>query len=244
MSANKLKMNSSKTEFIVFGSKFHIDNIGEVHINVGGARISPAPVVRNLGVMFDRELSMKDQVTNICRQSMASIRRIGKIRNVVDDDLCKTLINQLVTSRLDYCNSLLSGIPAVQLQRLQRIQNVAARIVTKAPFSEHTSPLLKSLHWLPIDRRVKFKVLMLTFNAMYFGPGYLNDVIVPYTPARYLRSQDENLLLVPRFRTNSYGGRAFSTIGPTLWNELPRSLRLPTSTISLRPFKHLKCINM
>ena len=235
MFCNKLKMNSSKTEFIVFGNKTNLASVGNVNIRVGGSDISNTLVVRNLGVMLDDEMLMKHQVTNICRNSMGALRQIGKIRDVLDDKSVQTLVCQLVTSRLDYCNSLLAGIPAVQTNRLQYVQNTAARIVSRCSRRDHISPVIRSLHWLPISERVKFKTLTLTYKALRQGPPYLSELVTRYVPGRSLRSQSDNLLVEPSTSLKAYGDRAFTKYSVRLWNKLPSSLR--EDTLSFQSFK-------
>ena len=131
-----------------------------------------------------------------------------------------------VTSILDYCNCLLAGLPKETTDRLQRVQNAAARVVKKAHGREHVTPILQELHWLPVAYRIKYKVNMLTFKSLRgLAPTYLQELFVPYTPTRLLRSQGQGLLTIPRFKRQTVGGRAFATQGASLWNELPPDLR-------------------
>jgi hypothetical protein len=132
-------------------------------------------------------------------------------------------------SRLDYCNSCLKGVSETSLDRLQLVQNCAARLVTRTKRWQHITPTLMELLWLPIRQRIDYKVLMVTFNAVLnLAPDYLCDLIVPYNPACSLRSESKHLLSEQTFRHKSFGGRAFSTCAPRLWNSLPISLRSET----------------
>ena len=129
-------------------------------------------------------------------------------------------------SLLDYCNSLLYGSPKYLIKQLQRVQNAAARVVTVSPKFCHITPVLKNLHWLPIDLRIEFKILTITYKALHdLAPAYIKNLLKKYYPPRDLRSSKKNLLVVPAFRTNSYGRRAFSVIAPLLWNSLPQHIR-------------------
>ena len=122
------------------------------------------------------------------------------------------------------------SIPANQIQRLQRSQNAAARLVSGARRREHISPVLRQLHWLPVDKRVKFKVLLLTYKATNnLGPCYLNALCSPAVQRRTLRSSSQGLLNVPFTRSTLVQSRAFSFIGPSLFNALPSALRLSSS---------------
>ncbi len=149
------------------------------------------------------------------------------------------LIHAFVTSRLDYCNSLLTGVPAATLKKLQKVQNAAARIISKTRKFDHVTPILLKLHWLPLPLRVEFKILLLTYRALHdLAPEYLKGLIIPYTPARSLRSSSCNLLTPIKTKLSTYGDRAFSAVAPRLWNDLPMYIK---SAESLASFKsHLK----
>ena len=141
---------------------------------------------------------------------------------VVLSKTTKTLVHAFVTSKVDYCNSLLYGVPKYLLQRLQRVLNYAARIVFKSNKYDHIMPLLGELQWLPIQRRIEFKILLITFKALNKqAPTYLTDLLISYTPSRSLRSSSKNLLKIPMYNLKSYGGRSFALASAVLWNSLP-----------------------
>ena len=140
----------------------------------------------------------------------------------------------LVTSKLDYCNSLLHEIPAEDLQKLQRVQNCLARVVTKAPRFSRSIPLFKSLHWLPIKFRIQFKICTFVFRCLNDGqPSYLSSLLFSADSVKHLRSNNTNQLKVPRIRTK-LGARAFPVSGPTLRNLLPAHLRVAKNISSCR----------
>ena len=120
--------------------------------------------MRDLGVTFDQFLNFDDHITAICRSTYFHIRNIGKIRNLLSYNACSSIIHALISCRLDYCNSLLYNVPTHKTDRLQRLQNQCARILTKSPRREHITPVLKSLHWLKIQDRITYKILMLTYR--------------------------------------------------------------------------------
>ena len=130
--------------------------------------------------------------------------------------------------RIVDCNSLLYGLPDYSLSRLQRILSTAARILCNIPKFDHITKTLLDLHWLPIQKRVLFKILILTYQAYHkTAPQYLCDLIMPYSNALNLRS--DNMLLIapchPRAKLKSYGERSFQYAAPTKWNKLPLLIR-------------------
>jgi hypothetical protein len=158
------------------------------------------------------------------------------VRGYLTDQAARSLTNGLVASRLDNCNSLLCRLPTAVTKRLQRVQNTAARIVTCTPRSEHITPVLKRLHWLPVEKRIQFKTLMHVFKCLHGqAPGYLSDMINVYQPQRHLGSAGTLSLVVPRARTR-YGERRFNVSAATVWNKLPDSIQ---TAPSLNIFKKL-----
>ena len=127
-------------------------------------------------------------------------------------------------SRLDYCNSVLHGIPKYQRDKLQRIQNVAARTITGTRSTDHITPILKNLHWLPVEARINFKILLIAYKILNGqSTSYLESILQEYHPSRTLRSSTRLLLCIPSIKFNSYGGRAFSAAAPELWNSISGS---------------------
>ena len=149
---------------------------------------------------------------------------------MLTDNACSQLIYVLVTGRIDYCNSLLYGLPDCSLSRLQGILNTAARILCKIPKFDNITKTLLDLHWLPILQRILFKILILTYQTYHrTAPQYLCDLIIPYSNARNLRS-DSMLLIAPchpRAKFKSYREKSFQYAAPTEWNKLP--LLIPES---------------
>ena len=146
-------------------------------------------------------------------------------------------IHAFISSRLDYCNSLLSGIDQSSLRRLQLVQNAAARLLTGTKKREHITPVLAALHWLPVHFRIDFKILLFTFKSLHgLAPSYLADLVKPYIPERALRSANQHLLIPPN-RPNglrSRGDRAFAAAAPRLWNSLPLAIRCTNSIESFK----------
>ena len=182
--------------------------------------------MRNLGVIFDSNLDFKKHISSICRSSFFQIRQLRQIRSSLDRNSAIILANSLVHSKIGYCNSLLYNLPGTSIVRLQRLQNSLARVVCNSTkLQSHSMDLLKTLHWLPISERIKYKIAVLTFKVLqHRQPSYLADLISFYKPSRTLRSSDALLLAVPDIRT-TIGRRSFSYAAPKIWNDLPFHIR-------------------
>ena len=201
MKANKLKLNGDKTELLVLSSKYQPHPPPLESIRVNDSIVHQSSVVRNLGVWFDASMFMQEHITRVVQASYLSIRNIYRIRAVLTPDSLKTVVHAFITARIDYnCNSLLIGLPDASISRLQRIQNIAARLVVGAHKHDHITPILHQLHWLPVKYRIDFKVLLLTYRALHgTAPEYLSLLIECYEPSRQLRSSSQNLLVMPKF---------------------------------------------
>ena len=198
MQNNILKLNQEKTELIIFTPKHKSNEFSGRQLAFGGSVITNAACVKNLGVFFDSKLSMECQINSVTRSCYFHLRNIGRIRSLVTEDACRTLVRSLITSRLDYGNALLHGVNSVSLQKLQKIQNTAARLVTRLKKHEHITPILMTLHWLPVAYRTKYKIILYTFKALQkMAPVYIQELVQVYRPHRTLRSGDSLSLLKP-----------------------------------------------
>ncbi|XP_070556586.1 uncharacterized protein [Ptychodera flava] len=231
MKSNMLILNDDKTEVVQFSSGLRSDVVKLPSLRIGEFDIAPSATVRNLGVTLDQSGSMCDQISHICRNGFYALSRIGKIRQLLDKSTTEKMVHAFITSRLDYCNGLLYGINKIQLQRLQSLQNAAARLISRTRKFDHITPVLIDLHWLPVEARIKFKIMLTVYKVIHrVAPLYLIDLIELYTPARDLRSADSLRLVPPYGKFNkSYGQKAFSVSAPSLWNSLPAEIRNATS---------------
>ena len=227
--ANGLMLNDLKSEVLHMSSKFR--SVQPLQsIEIGTERVFTAQEARNLGVIFDDKLSMSKQVNSICRSASLALHKIGQIRQYLDQPTTELLVHAFVSSRLDNCNSLLYGLPKSLLAKLQHIQNSAARLVTRKNSFTHITPVLHSLHWLPVVERINFKILLLTYQCMHrLAPTYLIELINDYNPPRSLRSTSKSLLTQPSVKTNHYGCRSFQYASAHLWNNLPCKIKQATS---------------
>ena len=181
-----------------------------------GVKTYPAKSVRRIGVIFDTNFKFRSHISAICSSCIYHIRNLRRIRRHLDMDSVKFLVTALVSSRLDYCNSLLSGVTETDLTKLQRNLNRLAHVVTKSPPFTRSVPLLRSLHWLRVKYRVHFKICLLNYKAHNEKhPVYHRSLIATSLPSRSLRSNRGITLPVPRVKTNT-GTKALSSCTPSL----------------------------
>ena len=168
---------------------------------------------------------MEAHVQRICQAGYYQLRNIAKLRRYMDQSSLETIIHAFITSRIDYCNSLLCGANQCVIRKLQMLQNAAARVLTQTRKVDHITPILKNLHWLPVQQRIVFKLLVITFKCVHnLAPRYLCELLHSYQPARNFRSSNMLFLHIP-FTTSNLLTSAFSVLGPRLWNDLPFNVR-------------------
>ncbi|KAF7239274.1 Inactive carboxypeptidase-like protein X2 [Varanus komodoensis] len=192
MRANKLKLNPDKTEvLLVGGSSF---GEGDLDLVLNGVALPLKDKVCSLGVLLDPELLLEAQVTAVARSAFFQLWLIHQLRPYLKNDCLVTVTHVLVTSRLDFCNALCVGLPL----KTVLVPNRAARLLTGTGCCAHITPVLRQLHWLPLEVQAQFKVLVITYKALNgLGPGYLKERLHPYVPSHPLRSAAEALLREP-----------------------------------------------
>ena len=150
LSSNRLSVNHSKTEYLLLGNPQQRSKLVS-SIFFRGNTITPSDKCRNLSVIFVSNLTIKNHISDVCRSSFYHIRQLGQIRASLDTNSSVLLANSLVSSKLDYCNSLFYNLPAKSLNRLQLVQNALARVVVPSVRRNHQlTPTLRQLHWLPM----------------------------------------------------------------------------------------------
>ncbi len=232
MTSNFLLLNSDKTEILLVGPKNSTQNLLDYNLQLDGCTVTSS-TVKNLGVILDSNLSFENHISNVTKTAFFHLRNISKLWNMLSVSDVEKLVHAFMTSRLDYCNALLGGCPASSINKLQIVQNAAARVLTRSRKYDHITPILQSLHWLPIKFRISYKILLLAYKALNdLAPAYLTNLLSRYNPTRSLRSQNSGLLVVPRIAKSTKGGRTFSYMAPKLWNSLPENVR-GSDTLSL-----------
>ena len=232
----RLKMNPSKTEFIHFGNASQLHKCFTNSIDVAGDLILRSNVIRYLGVWLDASLNFKLHVTKKCKAAMLNFIRIRGIRHLLTEEATSSLVLSLCVSHLDYCNAVLYGLPDVTISRMQRVQNMCARLVLRRSKWDSAKACLAKLHWLPIRQRIIFKICVLTFKLLHGqGPVYLQDLLHYRHNTRSLRStMDQSLLLIPRTKLKTFAARSFSVAAPTLWNDLPKCIRESNTLLNFK----------
>ena len=162
-SSRRLQLNNAKTELIWFGSRHTLQNVNheDLKLQLGSTVIEPARVVRDLGVLLDDELSMKQDITKVASTRFYQLRRLRQLRCLLGQEVTVQLVSAFIMSRIDY----LAGLPHTTLEPLQRVQNAAARLVLSLNLRDHVKPGLKQLHWLPIEYRIQFKLCLLMHHV-------------------------------------------------------------------------------
>jgi len=212
--------------------------------------LAPVHSARNLGVIFDSNLSFAEHISAISKSCLYCIRDLKRLRNSIDHSTARIIATALIHNKLDYCNSLLLNLPMSQLNHLQFVLNSAARAVTKTSKFDHVSPILQNLHWLKITERIHYKVSSLTYKILStHQPSYLHSLLDVQTN-RSTRSSSSITLVRPsnssRLKITS---RSFYHEAPALWNSLPAYLRIPsevstsTSAVSNPPLLALSNSN-
>ncbi|KAI4897478.1 hypothetical protein NFI96_008600 [Prochilodus magdalenae] len=229
MTAHHLKLNPSKTELLFIPSTTgpHCD----LAISFGNSLIAPTEDARSLGVILDGQLSFSAHIANLTRSCRFLLYNIQRIRPFLSQEATQLLVQSLVISRLDYCNSLLAGLPLRAIRPLQLVQNAAARLIFNLPKFTHVTPLLRSLHWLPVVVRIRFKTLMLAYKAKNgSAPPCLMAIVKSRSVPRALRASSTARLKPPSLRTHGrQASRLFSVLAPRWWNELPLGVRTAES---------------
>ena len=200
MTTNKLKLNTDKTELLILYSRFRLPP-RLPSIKIGTDIIKPTNKARNIGVIFDNTVTRSFRINNIVKVAFYHLRNIAKIRKYINVTTAEVLVHAFINSKLDFCNSLLHGLPKYEINKLQSVRNAAARVIAT----------LNELHWLPVEQRIIFKINLICFKILNnLAPDYLVDLIHVYELARYLRSSsDKWRLVIKPYNLKTYGCKGF-----------------------------------
>ena len=165
MTQNLLKLNSDKTEFILFGTQQQLSKVDDISLHIGSDTIKPTDHVRNLGFVMDSLLKNGPHVNKITSSCYSKLCDIIKIRPSLDTKSAQLIVQALVLSSINYCNYLLAGFPQYQLNKLQCIQNMSCQVICNIRKHDHVSPAMKGLHWLKIPERITYKLYLLVYKC-------------------------------------------------------------------------------
>ncbi|MDG2555462.1 hypothetical protein P7M41_26055, partial [Vibrio parahaemolyticus] len=197
---------------------------------LGSLSANVRPKLRNLGVTFDQAMLFDDHIKTVTHSCFFHLKNISKLRSMLTYSELEMIIHAFISSRLDYCNSLFTCLNKTSLDRLQLVQKAAARLLSRSHKFTHITPVLASLHWLPVNFMIQHKILTITYRALHGqAPAYLTDLVSFHCPVRSLRSAEGHLLTVPHTRLKTKGDRAFKAVAPKWWNALPHELRAASS---------------
>ena len=201
---------------MLIGTRQQLVKVRSDSLLVGDTHVPPVNEARNLGVWFDFNFQFHSHINKTCQSAVYSLHNIRRIRKYLPLKAAKTLVQAMVISRIDYCNAILYGSLAIHIRKLQRVQNAAARLLANTARFSHITPVILDLHWLPVEFRIIFKMILMTFKALHgLAPPYLSDMLSYKAHLRYnLRCNDSNMLVRPAIRSaRTTGDRAFFLCG-------------------------------
>ena len=230
--ANMLKLNDNKTELMLFTSKRtkHLHSL-PTSITMGNAQIPFKKSVKNLGFTLDCHLTMNAHVSNIARTCYFELRRLASIRRFLTSTATATLLSAFVLSRIDYCNSLLSGSTHDVTSHLQRIQNYAARVILCLPMSSSITMHLKSLHWLPVKVRSTYKIASLCYHChSSTAPSYVTGML--HRKPLHTRNTRTSSYTMPLLNRPAHSKATLAS--SSVWNSIPNDVRCAPSLSSFK----------
>ena len=226
MDQNRLKMNNDKMEFIMFASKRQLEKCVTISIDVNNTIVKCSPTIKYLEALLDQHFQLSQHIIKKCRTAMINLQMIKFLHPSLTQETAYMLVRGLVMSHLDYCNAIFAGLPKVLLKILQKVQNIAAKLVLGYKYDSSTMAL-KTLHWLPVKKRTGFKILSLVHKCLYGQvPEYLKSLLIIQQSGRdgLQSAMDSRKLITPRTHYKTFADRSFSVYGPQLWNALPRHI--------------------
>jgi len=233
MSANRLQLNSDKTEFVWLTSPWSQHRLPTSGPLIGSNVVSPSATVCDLVIFIDQDLTMKTHVQQTASRWFATLRQLRSFRRYIPMSVFHSLVSALVLSRLDYCNSFLIDLPLTHIQRLQSVLNATARLIFNLRRCDHITDVLISLHWLRVPERITFKVATLTYRALHGStpPYSASSFTCVADMAHQCRLRSEQLDMP----TCCQSTIAFPVAAAKVWNGLPSDV---TSASLLSVFKN------
>ena len=224
-------------EFILFGTQQQLSKVNDTGLHIDSDIIKPTDCARNLGFVMDSLLKNGPHINKITSSYYCKLCDIAKIRPCLHTKSAQLIIQALVLSNIDYCNSLLAGSSQYQLDKLQHIQNMSCWVICNIRKHDHVSPEMKCLHWLKIPERITYKLCLLVYECWNnLAPKYLSDLLPPNPSSRELWSSQTDNIYTPCFKNSQCKHSSFSSARPRAWNSLPTVIK---NAQSLQVFKAL-----
>ena len=227
MAENRLRMNPEKSEFILFGSRQQLKKCSTQSFSACNKVVERTPYIKFVGAWLGEELNMKKHIVEITSTCNYTLHNILRIKKYLTMDAMTQLVMSLVMSKLDYVNSLFAALPETSLKPLQATQNFAAKVLTNRSKYQSNTEALMELHWLPVEFRVKYKLLTIVYKCLHGdAPDYLSSLLQLKVSEKVTRSASKLDLALPTgIKRKTFAGRSFTAKGPELWNKLPVSLQ-------------------
>ncbi len=227
MSSNLLCLNQSKSEFMIIGLPKQLSKLqNPLLLMPDNTTLLPVKSARNLGFQIDSNLTLADQISSLTKSCFYHLRDLRRVRKSLDFNTARLIATAIIHSKLDYCNSLYLNLPSFRLNRLQLIQNAAARAISNRCKYEHITPVLKSLHWLKIRERIQYKIISLTYQAIQtHSPLYLAELLKIQNSGKTRSSNGVSLIRPSNPSRLKITDRSFYHQAPAIWNNLPIALR-------------------
>ena len=226
MTQNLIKLNSDKMEFILFGTQQQLSKVDDISLHIGSDTIKPIDHVRNLGYIMDSLLKNGSHVNKITSSCYCKLCDIARIRPSLETKSAQLIVQALVLSNIDYCNSLLAASQWYQLNNLQHIQNMSCQVICNIRKHDHVSSVMKNLHWLKIPERITYKLCLLVYKCQNnLTPPYLSDLLQSRPSSRLLQSSQSDNIYVAYFKNSQCQLSSFSSAGPRAWNTLPMAIK-------------------
>ena len=223
---NCLLLNPEKTKLMIFGSRPMIRRLSDFKLSLLGKELLPSESIKDLGVTFDPTLSFDNHILATVSSCMSKLAQINRAKHAFNSGLLVTIINALVFSKLYYCSTVWSSTTACNVQKLQLVQNFAARIISGTYKFEHITPSLKNLRWLPVKKQLYLRDAVFAFKCMTgCAPTYLTSQFVKRQQISSRTTRNSQQLNIPLCKTTA-GQRSFYYRIVKLWNSLDKDLKL------------------
>ena len=235
--SNKLTLNTSKTEFMLIGSRQKLSTLSNpLELSINNVPIEHVSSVKSLGIFIDENLRWQTHIDKLSKKVASGIGAIKRIRPFVPPPTLHYIYNSLIQSHFDYCNLVWGNCGKTLFDRLQKLQNRAARVLTFSSYDADANRLIRQLDWKDLSTQFQIQKSIMVYKSLNgLVPEYLSSKFVKRNETRYSLRDSVNKLFVPFPRTN-FMKNSFTYSGAVLWNSLPCHVR---EAESLSQFKRL-----